>query len=73
MADFNKVVNYCAIKSLQVEGPKFTWSGNKCGHDMLVRLDRFFATSDWIDLFLASRAFNLKPSKSDHIPILIEE
>jgi hypothetical protein len=72
MDDFKEVVDFCAIKSLQAEGPKFTWSGNRCGHDVMVRLDRFFANSDWTDLFLASHASNLKPSKSDHLPILIE-
>lgn len=53
-------------------GPRFTWRGNRGGDEGLVRLDLFLASNEWLELFPMSKALNLKPSKSDHLPILIE-
>lgn len=72
MDEFREAVEYCRVKSLHSHGPQFTWRGVRSGEEVAVRLDRFMATSDWTDIFHASRALNLMPSKSDHLPILIE-
>ncbi|XP_040374750.1 uncharacterized protein LOC121052879 [Rosa chinensis] len=42
------------------------------GQEIKVCLDRFMATQEWTDIFSVSRVTNLKPSKSDHLPILLE-
>lgn len=72
MNDFREAANFCTIHSLHSVGPKFTWRCNRGGEEILVRLDRFMASKSWTDWFPASSAVNLKPNKSDHLPILIE-
>lgn len=37
-----------------------------------MRLDRFLATDQWLESFPSSIALYLKPSLSDHLPILME-
>lgn len=72
MDGFREVVNHCSLLNVDSVGPRFTWRGNRWGEEVLVKLDRFLATSDWLQYFPQSRALNLKPSKSDHLPILME-
>lgn len=72
MQGFREAVDFCSLCNLHSAGPSFTWRGNRGGEDVCVRLDRFLATSSWSDLFPVSRAVNLKPSRSDRLPILIE-
>jgi endonuclease/exonuclease/phosphatase family metal-dependent hydrolase len=70
--NFSEVVNFCSLQSIHSLGPQFTWRGIRHGDEILVRLDRFLSSSSWSDCFPASKAVNLKPSCSDHLPILIE-
>lgn len=72
MDAFREALDYCSILNISSVGPRFTWRGNRGGDEVLVRLDRFLASNEWLELFPMSRALNLKPSKSDHLPILIE-
>ncbi|XP_062011862.1 uncharacterized protein LOC133728462 [Rosa rugosa] len=69
---FSKCVEDCGLADLNFVGPCFTWRGIRGGEEIKVRLDRFLANREWMDLFLSSRVIHLKPSKSDHLPIFIE-
>lgn len=72
MDGFREAVNFYSLMELHSVGPKFTWRGTRSGENILVKLDRFLANSDWFSFFHASRALNLKPNNSDHLPILIQ-
>ena len=50
MEKFRNVVNYCGFKDLGYVGPDFTWCNMQEGDGrMYVRLDRVFATCDWVN------------------------
>lgn len=72
ISEFRGAVDSCCLHDLQFTGPMFTWRGNRWGHEVRVRLDRFLASSSWSDFFPVSRVVHLSPSMSDHLPILIE-
>lgn len=72
MSEFMEAVDVCSLQNIHSVGPRFTWHGIRGGQEIMVRLDRFMASEGWWKLFPASRALNLKPSKSDHLPILLE-
>lgn len=65
-------MDFCSLLKINSVGPKYTWRGFRGGEEILVKLDRFMTNSIWLDLFPLSRALNLNPTKSDHLPILIE-
>ncbi|XP_074313509.1 uncharacterized protein LOC141648685 [Silene latifolia] len=53
-------------------GPRFTWmNGQLANHCIMERLDRAYATQDWIDLFPASSVLHLPILISDHSPIML--
>ncbi|XP_074297790.1 uncharacterized protein LOC141628564 [Silene latifolia] len=53
-------------------GPRFTWmNGQLDGHCIMERLDRSYATQDWLDLFPSSSVLHLPILISDHSPILL--
>lgn len=72
MNGFREAIADCSLHDLHFSGPSSTWRGIRNGHDIRIRLDRFFATSSWTDLFPASKVTHLKPCYSDHLPILLE-
>lgn len=71
MMGFWEVLARCQFNDLGYLGNKFTWATTR-GGDIKVRLDRVLANQEWIDLFLSFRVEHLKPTTSDHIPILFE-
>lgn len=72
MNGFQEIMDICSLLKMDSVGPKYTWRGFMGGEEILVKLDRFMPNSTWLDLFPLSRDLNLNPSKSDHLPILIE-
>lgn len=72
MNGFRETMAFCALKDLHFVGPKFTWGGIRCGHEVKVRLDRFLASVSWSDWFPASQVIHRNPCNSDHLPLLIE-
>lgn len=72
MSAFREALDFCSLVNIHAVGPQFTWRGIRGGEEIRVRLDRFIASTSWSEMFPASRAVNLKPNKSDHLPILYE-
>ncbi|XP_024199901.1 uncharacterized protein LOC112203116 [Rosa chinensis] len=72
MEAFRETMDVYGVKDLMFSGPSFTWRGNRHGEVIKVRLDRFFASNSWLELFPLSRVMHVHPNKSDHLPILIE-
>ena len=67
MDKFRQVVNLCGFKDLGYCGPDFTLCNMKEGSDrILLRLDRAFATSEWLDHFKDQIVHYLIKLTSDH-------
>ncbi|KAL0011423.1 hypothetical protein SO802_006531 [Lithocarpus litseifolius] len=74
MAGFREVVNACGFKDLGYSGPDFTWCNMQEGENrVLLRLDRAFATNDWINYFNGTRVLHLVDSTSDHCAMLVAD
>ena len=71
MEGFRHALSSCQLNDLGFVGHKFTWVTTRCG-GIKVRLDRVLATQSWVDLFPSYKVTHLKPTSSDHIPILLE-
>ena len=72
MVKFRNVVNYCGFKDLGYVGPDFTWYNMQEGAGrMYLRLDRVFATSDWVDKFGEIRVHHLVDSTLDHCALFL--
>ena len=72
MDKFRQAVNLCGFKDLGYYGPDFTWCNMKEGSDrILLRLDRAFANSEWLDHFKDQSVFHLVESTSDHCILII--
>ena len=70
MEEFRRVVEDCKFHNILFIGPKHTWSRGK-GHNMILeRLDRGFATEEWIKLFPMTYEKHLTAIFSDHTPLL---
>ncbi|XP_050245813.1 uncharacterized protein LOC126693715 [Quercus robur] len=67
MDKFRQVVNLCGFKDLGFCGPDFTWCNMKEGSSrILLRLDRAFASSEWLNHFKDPIVHHLVESTSDH-------
>ena len=74
MDSFRNVVNFCGFKDLGFCGPEFTWCNMKEGSDRIsLRLDRAFATSDWLEYFKSPKVHHLVESTSDHCILTITD
>ena len=74
MEKFRNMVNYCGFKDLGYVKPDFTWCNMQEGASrMYLRLDRVFATSDWIDKFGEARVHHLVDSTSDHCALVLSD
>lgn len=73
MRDFQAALTKNNLFDLDAEGPTFTWNNMRKGiQRVLVRLDRFVASIDWINNFMERKITNLDYYGSDHRPILLE-
>ena len=74
MEKFRNAVNYCGFKDLGYVGPDFTWCNMQEGAGrMYLRLDRAYATNDWIDKFGEARVHHLADSTSDHCVLVLSD
>ena len=71
---FREVVNVCGFKDLGYSGLDFTWCNMQEGENRVyLRLDRAFATDDWINHFNGTRVLHLVDSTSNHCTLLIAD
>ena len=74
MEKFRNVVNYCGFKDLGYVGPDFTWCNVQEGAGrMYLKVDRVFATSDYVDKFGEVRVYRLVDSTSDHCALYLSD
>ncbi|KAL0368129.1 UNVERIFIED_CONTAM: hypothetical protein Scaly_1031800 [Sesamum calycinum] len=67
MEEFADTVLECGLIDAGFEGPEYTWS-NRITWE---RLDRFFYSEAWLDVFTSTRIIHLSRTWSDHAPLLI--
>ena len=73
MSQFRQAVDDCGFMDLGFVGPAFTWCNNQTGASwVLERLDRCFATSDWLVRFPNCRVHHMHAVFSDHSPLWME-
>lgn len=61
------------LQDMPFFGPRYTWSNAKEGDDLILeRLDRAYATQDWLDEFPNVMVRNLPITISDHAPIILQ-
>lgn len=65
---FLDAISDCNLDDLGAVGGPFTW----CNSHTKERLVRGLASSDWRDTFSFSSVIHLAPSRSDHVPLLLE-
>lgn len=71
MRRFAKFLNEMFLSELFLQGRLFTWSSER-EHPTLERIDRAFATSDWLEGFPNHRLRALSTDCSDHAPLLLQ-
>jgi exonuclease III len=71
MRRFRAFINRVAIDELHLEGRRFTWS-NRRDNPTLERLDRVFASPDWIAQHPNHLLKALSSDCSDHCPLLLQ-
>ncbi|KAM1078424.1 hypothetical protein TB2_025123 [Malus domestica] len=71
MNGFREAVHDCELVDLGFIGSEYTWIDNR-DDEVRCRLDRALATQAWIQLFPHSKVCHLNPSKSNHLPIVVE-
>ncbi|XP_038978822.1 uncharacterized protein LOC120109143 [Phoenix dactylifera] len=70
--EFRDFVSRTGLVDLGFSGPQFTWCNNQLGSARVwERLDRAFASSNWILHFPTCRVSHLPRVASDHCPLLI--
>lgn len=70
MRRFRRCLDDLSLKELDLQGRRFTWS-NERANPTLVRLDRFFCTVPWDDIFPNCILQAASSSMSDHCPIVL--
>ena len=74
MDAFRNVVNRCGFKDMGYSRSKYTWCNQREGEDrMYLRLDRAFATLDWLAHFRDIKVRHLVDTTFDHCPLLLAE
>ena len=72
MEGFRQAVNRCGFQDLGYCGSDFTWCNMQEGANRIyLRLDRAFATPDWINQFMNTKVHHLTESTSDHCILLV--
>ncbi|KAK9932945.1 hypothetical protein M0R45_020164 [Rubus argutus] len=65
---FRSAISDCNLEDMGAVGGSFTW----CNSSTQERLDRGLASPAWRDVFSFSRVVHLAPSRSDHVPLMLE-
>ena len=74
MDGFRRIINHCGFKDLGYCGPDFTWCNMKEGSNRIsLRLDRAFATNEWLGYFKEPTVHHLADSTSDHCILAISD
>lgn len=70
---FQQVISNLELCDLVVIGQKYTWMNNREGNEFVMeRLDRAFATVEWVNMYPLYSLRNLPIIRSDHGPILLD-
>ena len=69
MEAFRDVLDECEFKDLGFMGGKYSWYRGT--GTIWERLDRVVATTDWIDMFPATKDVHLECGSLDHKPLII--
>ncbi|XP_074278484.1 uncharacterized protein LOC141602073 [Silene latifolia] len=65
--------NLHCLMDIPFKGPRITWCNNRDGpHRIYERLDKGFASNDWLSLFLNTFMKHLPIQISDHAPIILD-
>lgn len=68
---FQNALSDCHLHDLGFSGTPYTWITTRSG-GIKERLDKMLMTYRWKDLFSNAKVSHLHPSRSDHVPILLE-
>lgn len=61
------------LQDIPFSGPRFTWTNNREEDSLIMeRLDRGYASMDWMNSFPQTHIQNLPIIHSDHGPILLQ-
>ena len=70
---FHGALTDCSLNELFLHGYGFTWERSRgSSHRVQKKLDRCFATADWLEVFPFHKLSNLFAATSDHSPILLQ-
>jgi hypothetical protein len=70
MSRFRQLIDEVELQELYLKGRLYTWS-NERDSPTLERLDRVFASNDWVDAFPNHELSALSTQCSDHAPLLL--
>lgn len=70
MGRFRRALNDITVKEIDLLGRRFTWSNERTA-PTLVRLDRFFCSTEWEAAFLDHLLQSMGVAMSDHCPLVL--
>jgi hypothetical protein len=70
MRRFREVIDDLQLDEIHLSGRLFTWSNGR-DHPTMERLDRAFATVEWLQLYQNHHLRCLSSDSSDHAPLLL--
>jgi exonuclease III len=68
---FNRTLDDLQVMEIALNGKRFTWSNGQ-DSPTLSRIDHFFATTEWLDLFPNSDLQAIASMDSDHSPLFLQ-
>ena len=71
MRQFNNTIDDLHLLELDLTDRAFTWS-NEQANPTMTRIDRFFATTEWHDLYPSADLHSMCTMTSDHCPLLMQ-
>jgi exonuclease III len=71
MRQFNSTIDDLHLLELDLTDRAFTWS-NEQANPTMTRIDIFFATTEWHDLYPAADLLSMCTMTSDHCPLLMQ-
>jgi exonuclease III len=71
MRQFNNTIDDLHLLELDLTDRAFTWSNEQVDPTM-TRIDRFFATTEWHDLYPSADLHSMCTMTSDHCPLLMQ-
>ena len=70
IGSFRSALNHLELKEMRLSGRKFTWS-NAQENPVLTKIDHFFHSDDWDELFPNAHLQAISSACSDHAPLLL--